>query len=152
MRLTDAIFIIGAPASSAKRNRVNLPFACKSDHGGKESGRACPHNTYLRDLARSEFMKMAHKLNYGIVKYQPRKVIHVIRNVGEDLSPLEIDELIEAVQGRMLSRFGEQTATVVIVQGQTRETFRLFGDPHAVALVRTALFNAAVSWSPFNCD
>jgi len=111
-----------------------------------------PAQHYLRDLARNELMKMAHKLNYGVVRYQPRKVIHVIRNVGEDLSPLEIDELIEAVRHRMLSRFGEQAATVVIVQGQTRETFRLFGEPYAVALVRTALFNAAVSWSPFNCD
>src|SRR5262245_35110362 len=49
----------------------------------------------------------------------------------------------------MLSRHGEQTPAIVVVQGTTRETLRLFGDSYAVALVRAAMFNGAISWSPF---
>jgi hypothetical protein len=29
---------------------------------------------------------MSYKLTYGIVRYQPRKVIHVLRNVEDDLA------------------------------------------------------------------
>jgi hypothetical protein len=56
------------------------------------------------------------------------------------------------VRERMLSRHGEQIAAVVFVQGNTKETLRLFGDSYAVALVRTAMFNAAVRWSPISFD
>ena len=95
---------------------------------------------------------MTYKLTYGTVTYQPRKVIHVVRNVGDDLAAWEIDQLVEAVHERMLSRHGEQTPAVVVVQGGTRETLRLFGDSYAVALVRAAMFNGAVSWSPLQLD
>jgi hypothetical protein len=70
------------------------------------------------------------------------------RNVGDDVAQWEIDEIIEAVRERMLSRHDEQSATVVFVQGTRRETLRLFGEPYAVSLVRAAMFNAAISWSP----
>jgi hypothetical protein len=40
----------------------------------------------------------------------------------------------------------------VIVQGDSKETLRLFGETHAVGRVRAALFNAAVSWSPLQLD
>jgi len=93
-----------------------------------------------------------YKLTYGVVKHQPRKVIHVVRNIGEDVTAWEIDRIIETVRDRMLSRHGEQTAAVVFVQGTTRETLRLFGDSYAVSLVRAAMFNAAVSWSPMTLD
>jgi hypothetical protein len=95
---------------------------------------------------------MTHKLTYGIVKHQPRKVIHVVRNDGEDLAAWEIDELMEAARERMLARHGDQTPAIVVVQGATRETLRLFGDSYAVALVRAAMFNGAISWSPFRLD
>jgi hypothetical protein len=91
---------------------------------------------------------VTYNLTYGIVRYHPRKVIHVVRNIGSDIPSSEIDTIVETVRERMLSRHGEQTATVVFVQGTTRETLRLSGDPYAVSLVRTAMFNAAVSWSP----
>jgi hypothetical protein len=40
----------------------------------------------------------------------------------------------------------------VLVQGDSKEDLRLFGESHAVARVRAALFNAAVSWSPLQLD
>jgi hypothetical protein len=95
---------------------------------------------------------MSYKLTYGIVRYQPRKVIHVVRNVGDDLAVWEIDGLMEAAREHMLSRHGEQTPAIVIVQGSTRETLRLFGDSYAIALARAAMFNGAISWSPFRLD
>jgi hypothetical protein len=52
----------------------------------------------------------------------------------------------------MLARHGEQMPNVVIIVGNSRETLRLFGETHAVGLVRTALFNAALSWSPLQLD
>lgn len=93
---------------------------------------------------------MSYKRTYGIVKYQARKVVHVVRNTGDDLAMPEINDVVEMVRERMLSRHGEQTAAVVFVQGNT--TLRLFGDSYAVALVRTAMFNAAVNWSPITLD
>jgi hypothetical protein len=95
---------------------------------------------------------MSYKLTYGIVKYRARKVVHVVRNTGGDLALPEINDVVEMVWERMLSRHGEQTTAVVFVQGNTKETLRLFGDSYAVALVRTAMFDAAVSWSPISLD
>ena len=40
----------------------------------------------------------------------------------------------------------------VVVEGQGRETLRLFGIPYAVARVRAAIFNAAVTWTPIDLD
>jgi hypothetical protein len=40
----------------------------------------------------------------------------------------------------------------VVVQGDTRETFRLFGIPYSVGRVRSAMFNAAVNWTPIDLD
>ena len=51
-----------------------------------------------------------------------------------------------------LAARGELMAEVVTMQGTSRETLRLSGSPYSVSLVRTALFNAAVSWSPINLD
>jgi hypothetical protein len=36
-----------------------------------------------------------------------------VRNVGEDVAAWEIEQIIETVRERMLSRHGEQTAAVV---------------------------------------
>jgi hypothetical protein len=48
-----------------------------------------------------------------------------------------------------LSKHGEQAPTVVIVQGDSKETLRLFGEAFAVTRVRTAMFNAALRWRNF---
>jgi hypothetical protein len=95
---------------------------------------------------------MAHELIYGTVLDRPRKVIHVLRILGEILDVGEIDEIADRMRERMLRKRGEQAADVVVVQGTTRETMRLFGDAYAVGKVRAALFNAAMNWSPLTLD
>ena len=52
---------------------------------------------------------------------------------------------------KMLER-GESAADVVVVEGEAKETLRLHGAPHAVARVRAAMFNAAISWTPIELD
>ena len=95
---------------------------------------------------------MIYKLVHGTVFDSPRQIIHVVRVVDEILDLAEIDDIAEKMRNYALSRQGEQTADVVVVQGSSKETLRLFGDPRAKALVRAALFNAAVSWSPVTFD
>jgi len=79
---------------------------------------------------------MSYKLSYWIVKYQARKVVHVVRNTGDDLAMPEFNDVVEMERERMLSRHGEQTAAVAFAQGNTKETLRLFGDSYAVASPR----------------
>jgi len=95
---------------------------------------------------------MTPKLVHGTVFDQPRRVIYVVRVVDEILDFAEIDDIAEKMRARLLSRYGEQSPNVVVVQGTTEETLRLFGDAHAKSRVRAALFNAAVSWSPLTLD
>ena len=95
---------------------------------------------------------MSRKLTYASVVSGPRQVIHVVRVMDEILDAPEIDDLAEMVRARMLSRHGEQLPNVVVVQGSGKETLRLFRDSHAVTRVRTAMFNAAISWSPFTLE
>jgi hypothetical protein len=94
---------------------------------------------------------MQYSFVYGTVRESDRRAIYVVRVQGETLEPWEIDELTERLRERLLSR-GESATDVVVVQGETRETFRIFGAPYSVSRVRTALFNAAVSWSPITLD
>jgi hypothetical protein len=75
-----------------------------------------------------------------------------VRVVDEILDLAEIDDIAEKMRNYALSRHGEQAANVVVVQGNSKETLRLFGDSYAKTLVRAALFNAAVSWSPVTLD
>jgi hypothetical protein len=95
---------------------------------------------------------MSLKLTYGVVLDRPPRPIHVVRVVDEILDVAEIADIAEKMRDHVLSRHGEQAANVVVVQGNSRESFSLFGDAHAVALVRAALFNAAVSWSSLTLD
>jgi hypothetical protein len=95
---------------------------------------------------------MTEKLVYGIVQTQPRKVIHVIRVEDRLLTLGEIHDVAERMRQHALSRHGDQAADVVVVQGRSKETLRLFGDPHCVVRVRAAMFNATVSWTPIELD
>ena len=61
-------------------------------------------------------------------------------------------ETAERMRQHALSRYGDQAADVVVVQGGSKETLRLFGDPHCVTRVRAAMFNATVSWTPIELD
>ena len=94
---------------------------------------------------------MTRKLLYGTVLDRPRKVIHVVR-VDAILEFPEIDDITEKLRAHILSRYGEQRPNIVIVHGNTRESLRLFGDPHAVTRVRAALFNVVVAFSPLKLD
>jgi hypothetical protein len=95
---------------------------------------------------------MTIKLVYGAVRENPRKVIHVVRVLDRLLDDQELDEIAEYVRELTLAKCGEQNAAVVVVQGNTKETLRLFGEPYAVTRVRTAIFNAALSWRKFGLD
>lgn len=89
---------------------------------------------------------------YATLIDRPRKRIHVLRVDGDSLDAAEIDDLAERMRQRALSRSGEQVADVVVIQGDGKETLRLYGEPHAVTLTRAALFNAALSWVAIELD
>ena len=97
-------------------------------------------------------MNMTRKLVQGIVSDRSRHVIHVVRVLDDILDLSEIDEIANRMCARVLARHGDQTPNVVVVQGDTKETLRLFGDSHAVGVVRAALFNAAIGWSLLELD
>jgi hypothetical protein len=95
---------------------------------------------------------MSRQLAYGTVRDHPRKVIHIVRVLDDLLDYPEIDQVAEQMRSHITSRYGEQTPNIVMVQGDRKETLCLFGESHAVTRVRTALFHAAVSWSPLQLD
>jgi hypothetical protein len=95
---------------------------------------------------------MTYKLAYAAVREHPRKVIHAVRVLDELLEPAEIDEIAARMRERALMKHGEPEAAVVVVQGESKETLRLFGEPYAVARVRAAMFNAAIGWRDFALD
>lgn len=88
---------------------------------------------------------MTIKLFYSAVRDHPRKVIHVLRVIDELLEPEALDDLAERMREHALAKHGEPDAAVVMVQGDSKETLRLQGEPYAVARVRTAMFNAEIS-------
>ena len=95
---------------------------------------------------------MTQSFVHAVVPAQPRKVIHVIRVVDHVLTLVEVHELAARMREHALSRYGDQAADVVVVQGGSKETLRLFGEPHSVTRVRAAMFNASVSWTPIELD
>jgi hypothetical protein len=92
---------------------------------------------------------MTRRVLYGAVPDRPRQVIHAVRVAEDVLDMHEIDDLAASVREYMLSKHGEQAANVVVIVGASKETLRLFGETHAVTRVRTAMFNAAISWRDF---
>ena len=96
---------------------------------------------------------MRRKLLQGIVsERRHRHVIHVVRMVDDILDFPEIDKIAEQMRARILCKYGDQTPNVVVVQGDTKETLPMFGESHDVKVVREALFNAAIAWSPLEFD
>ena len=94
---------------------------------------------------------MSLRLSYGVVRDAPRRVIHAVRVHDEILDTPEIADLAERMRERLASR-GETLADVVVIQGDAKETLRLFGETYSVNRVRAALFNAALSWAPIELD
>jgi hypothetical protein len=95
---------------------------------------------------------MTRQFAYGTVRDHPRKVIHVVRVIDALLDYPEIDHVAEQMRIHITSRYGEQTPNIVVVQGDSKETLRLFGESHAVTRVRAALFHAMVGWSPLQFE
>ena len=94
---------------------------------------------------------MSHQFVYCTVRESKHRVIYVVRVQDEILESFELESIAELMRDKLAAR-GELTAEVVTMQGTSRETLRLSGSPYSVSLVRTALFNAAVSWTPIDLD
>jgi len=88
-------------------------------------------------------------LTYGTVRVSSRTLIYAIRIRGALLQPHEVDDIAERMRERLAQR-GELVADVVVIQGDTQNTLRVFGVPHSVNLVRAAMFNAAINWTPID--
>ena len=91
---------------------------------------------------------LVQKLVHATVMDGPRKVIHAVRIIDEPLALAEVNEIAARMREHLLARHGEQFAAVVVVQGGSKETLRLFGEPYAVSRVRAAMFHAAIRWQP----
>ena len=94
---------------------------------------------------------MSYRLSYATVRESQRPAIHVVRVHGEILELHMIDDIAMRLRERLESR-GELNADVVVVQGEGKETLRLFGLPYSTGRVRAAMFNAAIHWSPIDLD
>jgi 3'-phosphoadenosine 5'-phosphosulfate sulfotransferase (PAPS reductase)/FAD synthetase len=94
---------------------------------------------------------MTLELLHGTLRDRPRHAIHVVR-VDKILEFPEVAEIAERMRAHVLSKSGEQDPNIVIVHGDSRETLRLVGETHAVTRVRSALFNAAISFSPLRLE
>jgi len=73
-------------------------------------------------------------------------MIHVVRVLDELLDLQEINEVASKMREQMLAKYRVQYADIVVVQGSSKETLRLFGDTYSTSRVRAAMFNAALSW------
>jgi len=81
------------------------------------------------------------------VRESTRTVIYAVRIHDVLLQPDETNEIASRMRERLAQR-GETVAEVVVVQGGSQETLRLFGAPYSVNRVRTAMFNASIHWAP----
>jgi len=86
------------------------------------------------------------RLSYGTVRESKRQAIYAVRIHNAILDLHDIDEIASRMQERLAHR-GEPSAEVVVVQGDTKETLRLFGSPYSVNRVRDAMFSAAIRWT-----
>lgn len=78
-----------------------------------------------------------------------RKVIYAVRVNDQILELYEADDLAARIRDRLAHRC-EPAAEVV--QGSSKDTLRLFGTPYSLNRVRTAMFNAAIRWTPLEID
>ena len=90
---------------------------------------------------------MTHRLSYATVQESRRQATYVVRIEDAILALGAIEDIAARMRERLEAR-GEISAEVVIVQGHSKETLRLFGNPYSVSLVRAAMFDASVTWRP----
>jgi hypothetical protein len=95
---------------------------------------------------------MTRELAYGTVREGPRRTIHVVRVLNDILEYHEVAEIVEKMCAGALSKYGEQAPVVVVIQGGSKETLRLFGEPVEVSRVRAAMFNAVLNFAPIELD
>jgi len=91
------------------------------------------------------------RFTHGTVRESPRQVIYALRVHDAVLELNEVDDIAARMRDRLAHR-GEGSADVVVVQGRGKNSLRLFGTPYSVNKVRTAMFNAAISWTPIELD
>lgn len=84
---------------------------------------------------------------YGTVRETRRTAIYVIRVKDDIIDAVEADEIGARMREKMLLR-GEVATDVVVVQGDSKESLRLYGAAYSVGRVRAAMFNAAIRWQP----
>ena len=94
---------------------------------------------------------MARSYVYSRLRESPRSAIYAVRVRNENLDASEIDDIAERMRDKIEAR-GEIAADVVVVQGDRKETLRLYGTPYSVARVRAAMFNATLSWTPIELE
>lgn len=89
------------------------------------------------------------QFSFGTVHESRRQVIYAVRVHDAILDLYEIEEVASRMRDRLTHR-GEPSAEIVVVQGETKETLRLFGSPYSTNRVRNAMFNAAIRWTPID--
>jgi hypothetical protein len=93
----------------------------------------------------------SHRLSFGTVRESRRQVIYAVRVHDAILELHEIDDVAARMRERLAHR-GEPSAEVVVVQGDGKETLRLFGSPYSTNRVRNAMFSAAIRWTPLELE
>jgi hypothetical protein len=91
------------------------------------------------------------RFSCGVVRETPRQVIYAIR-VHDLILDLHEVEDVTARMREFLAHRGESSADVVMVQGDAKDTLRLFGMPYSVNRVRAAMFSAEIRWTPIDLD
>ncbi len=94
---------------------------------------------------------MPRSFVYGTVRDSQRTAIYVIRVKDDIIDAVEADMIAERLRNHLQAR-GDFAADVVVVEGEGKETLRLYGIPYSVSRVRAAMFNAAISWAPIELD
>src|SRR5262245_20919581 len=90
---------------------------------------------------------MPYRLFLGTVQESRRQVTYVVRVQDGILPRSTINKIVERMRARLDAR-GEISAEVVVAQGFSKSTLRLFGSPYSVWLVRAAMLKEAVGWLP----
>ena len=94
---------------------------------------------------------MPRSFVYGTVRDSQRTAIYVIRVKDDVIDAVEADVIADRMRKHLQAR-GDFAADVVVVEGEGKETLRLYGIPYSVSRVRAAMFSAAISWSPIEMD
>ena len=113
---------------------------------GPDAGATCRSRRKWRPL-RFIAGRMKRSFVYGTVRETRRTAIYAIRLQEGVIDEAEAAEIAALMRDNLLRR-GETATDVVVVQGGSKETLRLHGNSIRSTRVRTAMFNAAITWQP----